>query len=152
MNKLIQIVIVILLPLGTIAQQGQTQTNSMLYIVQQHEQGKGTIVIHQDQHITQLLNNRLWQNSKNPGMQGFRIRIFSELGQTARQRSTEVMNAFMQKYPGVKVYQSYENPYWKISIGNFRNKESAQRFYQEILKDYPKAFLIPDWIYFPTLE
>lgn len=152
MKKLLFTFLFLLVSLCVSAQEGFTVSGSILYIVQQAEEGKGTVTIKQDQHITQLLNERLWQNTQRPGMQGFRIRIFSELGQTARQRSVEVMNDFMTRFPGVKVYQTYENPYWKISVGNFRSKESAQKFYQEILKYYPKAFLVPDWIYFPSFE
>jgi hypothetical protein len=40
-----------------------------------------------------------------------------ELGQNARRHSEAVMNAFMEKYPNIRVYQSYDNPYWKISVG-----------------------------------
>lgn len=120
--------------------------------LQRTQPGKGTVVINQSMHISQLLNDRLWQNTKNPGMQGFRVRIFLETGQNARSRSNQVMYAFMEKYPGVKVYQDYSNPYWKISVGDFRNKESAQKFYQKLLGEYPKAFLVPDWINFPSYE
>ena len=115
-----------------------------------NEQGK--VKITQDPVISNLLELHILQNAKNPGMNGFRIRIFLELGQNARRNSEAVMNAFMEKYPSIRVYQSYDNPYWKISVGDFRTRESAQKLYHQLLVDYPKAFIIPQWINFPPLE
>lgn len=153
MKRLIPIfAAIILISANTQAQNYAPVGTSILDQLQQTNQGCGVVKITQNQHITQLLNDRLWQNTKNPGMQGFRIRIFSETGQTARERSNVAMYSFSEKYPGVKFYQKYENPYWKISVGDFRSKESAQKFYKQVLQDFPKAFLVPDWINFPTLE
>jgi hypothetical protein len=114
--------------------------------------GQGKVKITQDPVVSNLLELHILQNAKNPGMNGFRIRIFLELGQNARRNSEAVMNAFMEKYPNIRVYQSYDNPYWKISVGDFRTRESAQKLYHQLLVDYPKAFIIPQWINFPPLE
>jgi hypothetical protein len=85
-------------------------------------------------------------------MEGYRIRIFFELGQFARKNSEDIMQAFMEKYPGVPVYQNYQNPYWKVSVGDYRSREEAIKFYNQIIKDYPKAFIIPERINFPPLN
>lgn len=132
-----------------------TNENTILPIVEKLQEnipGQGKIIINQDNTVTQLHSLRYLQNAKSPGMDGFRIRIFFEIGQFARKNSEDVMQAFMEKYPGVPVYQSYQNPYWKISVGDFRSRESALKLYYEILKDYPKAFIIPERINFPSLE
>jgi len=123
-------------------------------IVQNQHEGneQGKVKITQDPVVSNLLELHILQNAKNPGMNGFRIRIFLELGQNARRNSEAVMNAFMEKYPDIRVYQSYDNPYWKISVGDFRTRESAQKLYHQLLVDYPKAFIIPQWINFPPLE
>jgi hypothetical protein len=84
-------------------------------------------------------------------MNGYRIRIYFDLGQKARQKSEEVMKTFMEKYPGIKVYQTYNTPYWKISVGDFRTHDSALKLYNSLLREYPKAFIVPEWINFPPL-
>ena len=66
--------------------------------------------------------------------------------------TADFLQDFMEKYPDIRVYQSYDNPYWKISVGDFRTRESAQKLYHQLLVDYPKAFIIPQWINFPPLE
>ena len=62
------------------------------------------------------------------------------------------MDKFAELYPGMRFYQEYDNPYWKVSVGDFRSRESAQKFYQQVLSDFPKAFLVTDWINFPDLD
>lgn len=131
---------------------GGNEIDNIIKRLQEHKPNQGKVVVKQDASITNMLDLHVLQNAKNPGMQGFRIRVFFELGQNARRNSEESMRVFMEKYPGVKVYQSYDNPYWKISVGDFRSRESAQKFYQQLLTDYPKAFIIPDWVNFPSLE
>lgn len=128
------------------------EIDNIIKRLQENKPNQGRIVINQDPLIANMLDLHVLQNAKNPGMHGYRIRIFFELGQNARRNSEESMRVFMEKYPGVKVYQSYDNPYWKISVGDFRSRESAQKFYQQLLVDYPKAFIIPDWVNFPSLE
>ncbi|HDP76428.1 MAG TPA: SPOR domain-containing protein [Bacteroidales bacterium] len=120
--------------------------------LQTHNAGEGTVTIRQNETITQIHSIRYLHNAKSPGMEGYRIRIFFELGQFARKNSEDIMQAFMEKYPGVPVYQNYQNPYWKVSVGDYRSREEAIKFYNQIIKDYPKAFIIPERINFPLLN
>lgn len=144
---LLAIATTMLLALGA-----KAQSQSIVQQLQNRVNGQGTVVINQSQHVSQLLNDRLYQNTQKPGLSGFRIRIFSETGQNARERSSQVMDKFAELYPGMRFYQEYDNPYWKVSVGDFRSRESAQKFYQQVLSDFPKAFLVTDWINFPDLD
>ncbi|KAB2870220.1 MAG: SPOR domain-containing protein [Bacteroidales bacterium] len=154
MRVLISILLVLLSATTLVAQDisANNEIDNIIKRLHENKPNQGKVVVKQDAQIANLLDLHVLQNAKNPGMQGFRIRIFFELGQNARRNSEESMRVFMEKYPGVKVYQSYDNPYWKISVGDFRSRESAQKFYQQLLVDYPKAFIIPDWVNFPSLE
>lgn len=148
------VILLLLFPANLMAQELDYDygIDNIIKYLQETKPNQGAVTIKQDAYIANMLDLHVLQNAKNPGMQGFRIRIFFELGQMARKNSEESMRVFMEKYPGVKVYQSYDNPYWKISVGDFRSRESAQKFYQQLLADYPKAFIIPDWVNFPSLE
>lgn len=154
MRGILSILLVLFSAAALFAQElnGGNEIDNIIKRLQESKPNQGKVVVKQDVQIANLLDLHVLQNAKNPGMQGFRIRIFFELGQNARRNSEESMRVFMEKYPGVKVYQSYDNPYWKISVGDFRSRESAQKFYQQLLVDYPKAFIIPDWVNFPSLE
>jgi hypothetical protein len=114
--------------------------------------GMGTITIEQDSRIAQLLNDYYIQNISKPGMSGFRIRIFFDLGQQSRTKSQEAMDEFMEKFPGVSVYRTYDSPYYKVSVGDFRTRDEALKMLKSLETSYPKAFIIAEWINFPLLD
>lgn len=151
MNRLVTLLFFLLLSLSLSAQE-EVRVGSIIQDLQTDRPDEGRVRIYQNSEIEQLFHRHILQNAQNPGLNGYRIRIFFELGKKARRNSLETMNQFLEKYPGVPVYQDFNNPYWKVSVGDFRSREEAQKFYHQILSDYPKAFIITDWINFPTLE
>ncbi|MEW5845766.1 MAG: hypothetical protein AB1777_05800 [Bacteroidota bacterium] len=153
MRKIFLITALITLNFGAFAQNSNGATHlPIVNELQKNVPGQGNITIRQSEAITQLHSIRYLHNAKSPGMDGYRIRIFFELGQFARKNSEDVMQAFMEKYPGIPVYQNYQNPYWKISVGDYRSREEAIKFYNQIINDYPKAFIIAERINFPPLN
>ena len=146
-------IIIIIASFAKAQELSNAYNNSIINTIQiTNKPTQGQITITQSHEIEQLFNNRLYQNTQNPGMQGYRIRIFSETGQNAREKSNQAMFEFSEEFPDVQFYQKYENPYWKVSVGNFRTKESAQKFYRKVLNSFPKSFIVSDWINFPSLE
>lgn len=120
--------------------------------IQQDVPGTGKVSIRQSDGISKLLNAYYIQNASKPGMQGFRIRLYFDLGQQSRTVSEDVMNQFMENYPGVSVYRSFDSPYYKVSVGDFRTRDEALKFLKTIERKYPKAFIVPEWINFPQLN
>src|SRR5690554_3796652 len=96
---------------------------------------KGNITITHDATINDLLNRYYLQNASTPGMQGFRIRIYFDLGQQSRQQSEEVMNEFMEIYPGMAIYRTFDSPYYKVSVGDFRTRDEAFKRLKQLAKD-----------------
>lgn len=120
--------------------------------IQHDVPGAGKVTIRQSEGISKLLNAYYIQNASKPGMQGFRIRLYFDLGQQSRTVSEDVMNQFMENYPGVSVYRSFDSPYYKVSVGDFRTRDEALKFLKTIERKYPKAFIVPEWINFPQLN
>lgn len=112
----------------------------------------GKITINQDMVIANLLNEYYIRNASKPGMQGFRIRIYFDLGQQSRTVSQETMDEFMENYPGIAVYRTFDSPYYKVSVGDFRTRDEALNFLKTIERKYPKAFIVAEWISFPALN
>jgi hypothetical protein len=84
-------------------------------------------------------------------MQGFRVRIFFDNKQTARAESEEIATAFSEAYPQVAVYRIYENPYFKVTVGDFRTRSQAMQFMLRIRRTYPQAFITRENISYPQL-
>ncbi len=134
--------------------QGNTtaKDGDMLILLRKDTPNQGKISINQDPQIERVFNLDILQSARQPGMQGFRIRIYFDLGQKSRKQSEDVAVGFMTNYPGIAVYRSYVSPYYKVSVGDFRTKDNALKLYYQLLKEYPKAFIIPEWVNFPPLE
>lgn len=128
------------------------QTNDIITQLQHNSPSQGKVIITQDSEIERLFNLHVFQNAKQPGMNGYRIRIYLDLGQRSRKQSEDIVNEFYSKHPGISVYRSYESPYYKVSVGDFRTRDNAFKLYYELKKEYPKAFIVPERINFPPLE
>lgn len=85
-------------------------------------------------------------------IQGYRIRIFFDNSQSARAASEAVCGRFRAAYPGVGVYRSYDSPFFKVTVGNFRTKSEAYAFLQRIKGSYPGAFVMKGTIDYPPVN
>jgi SPOR domain len=80
---------------------------------------------------------------------GFRVQIdFSQESNKANKTKSD----FSGKYPGVPSYITYKQPYFRVSVGDFRCKLDAVRCLNSVKKDYPAAFIVSDKIIPPPLQ
>ena len=82
---------------------------------------------------------------------GYRVRIFFDNSQNARQKSESVAGAFAAAYPGISIYRVYASPYFKVTVGDFRSRDEAQLFAQRLKGWFPSAFLVKEHINYPSL-
>ncbi len=99
----------------------------------------GTIICSDSLKVT--MQKQLLKNKKRT-FTGYRIRIFFDNKQNARVVSEQISAAFSEQYPSIPVYREHANPYFKVSVGNFRTKSDAMKFLNEIKDVYPSAFLV----------
>lgn len=126
--------------------------DDILVQVRQNKPNQGKVTINQNPQIEHVFNLDILQGARQPGMHGYRIRIYFDLGQKSRKQSEDIVGEFMQNYPGISVYRSYISPYYKVSVGDFRTRDNALKLYYQLLKEYPKSFIVPEWVNFPPLE
>ncbi len=88
-----------------------------------------------------MMGKQLIKNKKRT-FTGYRIRIFFDNKQNARVVSEQISAVFSEQYPSIPVYREHANPYFKVSVGNFRTKSDAMKFLNEIKDVYPSAFLV----------
>lgn len=84
------------------------------------------------------------QTARTTGrLRGYRVCIYMDNGQDgqdARAGAVAARNLFTETYPGVKVYMAYENPYFKVSVGDCLTSEEAIILKNRIAATFPKAF------------
>ena len=107
--------------------------------------------IYQSSSIVSAMKKTLENNVFRP-YTGYRVRIFFDNRQTARHESEEMLSSFEAMYPGVPAYRSYVNPYFKITVGDFRTKSEAMQLLEEIKREFPAAFIVKENINYPVVD
>ena len=113
--------------------------------------GAADVHVYQSSAIVSAMKKSRETNFTRP-YTGYRVRIFFDNRQSARQDSEEMMKTFESMYPGVPAYRSYVNPYFKITVGDFRTKSEAMSFLQDIIGVFPKAFIVKEHIEYPVVD
>ena len=92
--------------------------------------------------------------SANAGrtLNGYRVRIFFDNKQTARAASEETLKRFESMYHDVVAYRTYANPYFKVTVGDFRTKSEAMALLERIRYEFPSAFVVKENISFPVVD
>lgn len=111
---------------------------------------EGKIVIDQPQAVSSAMSRHISANSHKK-MMGYRVRIFFDNKQNARVMSERVAGGFKSQHPGISVYREYENPYFKVTVGDFRNKDDARKFLNSIKGAYPSGFIVKERINYPIM-
>jgi hypothetical protein len=112
----------------------------------------GTIRIIKDDKVDLLIARHVQINQLNNGVDGFRIQVFFDSGNNSKTNARSIYDAFISKYPSIRAYLTFKAPNYKVRVGDFRTKLDAQRFLNEIISDYPNAWIIADQINLPQVE
>lgn len=143
-------ILMLILSTGLLGQESNSE--DILSKIQEKEPGQGEVVIFQDMRINDLIYNHIQQNKRKGGVPGYRIRIYSNLGNTARDESQEIKARFYEKFPEIPIYREYDSPYFKVYVGDYRTKIDALEDFKNIKRYFPRAFIVPDKINYPKLE
>ena len=113
--------------------------------------GNADVEIYQSQEVASALRKQIVDNAKRT-MNGYRVRIFFDNKQTARVESEETLKRFESMYHDVKAYRTYANPYFKVTVGDFRTKSEAMELLSRIKREFPSAFVVKENIEFPVVD
>lgn len=92
------------------------------------------------------------RSNEDRTLNGYRVRIFFDNRQTARVESEETLKRFESLYHDVVAYRTYANPYFKVTVGDFRTKSEAMRLLERIKGEFPSAFVVKEHISFPVVD
>jgi len=123
-----------------------TNPNNFILQLQSRQPGQGFVTVYQDPRLNDLLDAHKVYCIKHPGLDGYRIRIFSDLGTEARDKWDMAKAKFYGQFPDIPIYQEYKNPSYKIYVGDYRTKMEALKALDRIKYAYPNAFIVPDRI------
>lgn len=87
-----------------------------------------------------IVNKNLQVESK--AVNGYRIVIFMSNTQMARRDALAAQENFAQLFPQQPSYITYENPYFKVAVGNCTSHEEAMILLGRLRSIFPKAFIM----------
>jgi hypothetical protein len=121
---------------------------SLYASVNAFSQSNSTLTVIADEMLDSIIQSSVEASIKNPGMQGYRIQIYSN---SDRKMANEIRTKCLQLYPDIDVYLIYQQPSFKVRVGDFRNKIEAYPVYRDLLKDFDNVLIVPDRINLPKL-
>lgn len=110
----------------------------------------GNVTVVQSGGIRSAMASRRARNGARQ-FSGYRIRIFFDNSQNARGASEAAVGRFKALYPGVSAYRTFESPYFKVTVGDFRTKSEAQAALLSIKNAFPAAFIVRERFKYPAL-
>lgn len=138
--------------LGTSFGQNTTVIRKDIFYYLQEDTKGAKVKINQDIRINNLMRKQIQCNQKQAKIPGWRIRIFSDLGQQSKESSLAAQSKFLSNYPDIPVYRIYDSPNYKVYVGDFRTKDEAIKLIRQLKSDFRNAFPVPMYINFPVLE
>jgi len=129
-----------------LAQGGPVSGKEDLLQFLEEEGPRDRVNIEVDSLLVANYNKLITRNMQTTGIPGYRIRIFSESGLGAKQAQQQVRARFLSLYPGLDAYNEYDEPFFKVYVGDCRTKSEALKLQDRIRKDFPNSIIREDFI------
>jgi len=115
----------------------------LLEKLKNYRDSKSHITIHLDSLIEENYYKHILYNQKDPGVMGFRIRIFRDSGTDARERATAVRSNFLLNFEGEVADMKYvDNTDWVIYVGNCRTRSEVLKLFNDVKVFFPNSFIV----------
>lgn len=99
--------------------------------------------IYQDEKIGELAEKYVEFNRKREFGEGYRIQVTYT---NVRDEVYQSKGAMYKQFPELASYVEYEQPYYKLRIGDFKTRLEATYYLQQVITLYPGAFIVKDKI------
>jgi hypothetical protein len=105
-----------------------------------------------DSLLVSNYNKLISSNMQLTGISGYRIRIYSGSGVEAKKEQQNVRARFLSLYPGLDAYNRYDEPFFKVYVGDCRTKSEALKLQDKIRKDFPNSIIREDFINLKSID
>jgi len=108
-----------------------------------------SIVIHKDPRVDLLVKKQAQINEATTrdarrNIAGYRIQVINT---SDRNAAILAKTKVYQLYPELKAYLLYQAPYFRLRVGNFKDKEEAEDYRKSLSREFPNSvFLVRDTV------
>ncbi|WP_298549180.1 SPOR domain-containing protein [uncultured Parabacteroides sp.] len=124
---------------------GAGQAEDIIDALQERVPGKGTVVVRGSDALRNMLGKRLHGEGVEKTdstaflkIQGYRTQVFS--GNNQRKSKDEAFRKekeIKELFPDVPTYVTYNAPFWRLRIGDFRSHEEAYHMQRLLMDAFP---------------
>lgn len=109
------------------------------------EPGKGQVLIHQSEAVRDLVGERMrGANVETTDsltflkVPGYRTQVFSGNNQrVSKEEAFRKEKEIKELFPDVPTYVTYDAPFWKLRVGDFRSHEEAYHMMRQLMEAFP---------------
>ena len=103
-----------------------------------------SITVHKDPRIDLLVKKQIQINEETTREarrvgKGYRLLVINT---NNREEAAAAKTTVYTYFPELKSYLLYQAPYFKLKVGNFRDKKEAEDYQQRLQKYFPKGVFI----------
>ena len=111
---------------------------------QNTKENSGVVII-KDKKIDDLIKNK--RNIRRISTAGYRVQIYFS---TDKDKVQDLRMKFIKQYPKMETYITFDAPNYILRVGDFTEKNDAERFKKEIFREYPENFILKTAINVPN--
>lgn len=116
-----------------------------------HESGWGKVSIISQNSTENIIEKHINVNKKAKGVPGYRIQVYFGSGNDAKNQANKLRTELRNAFPSFEAYLVYEEPFFKVKVGDFRTKIEAYKLFKTIQLSYPSAFIVEDLVLYENL-
>jgi hypothetical protein len=107
------------------------------------------VTITMDRKIDSLIKLRCIRRLEYNMMPGWRVQIdFSD----DKDKLLKTREKFIKYHPKVETYLTFDKPYWKLIVGNYPDRNEAEKLIKDITPHYNSLILLKTLIFEPKDE
>ena len=96
-----------------------------------------------DVAVEQMVAKHVELNNKSKTIPGYRVQIASFSGTSSKANAFDLRDRFSADFPEVQAYVAFDEPNFKVKVGDFRTRLEAYAFLQKI-KEFYKGYVTKD--------
>lgn len=108
-----------------------------------------TVTVHKDPRVDLLVNKQIEINEVTTRHSrryapGYRILVISS---NNRNKVIEAKTKMYQEFPELRAYMMYQSPFFRLKVGNFRDRADAEVYLADIQRLFDRGvYIVPDTI------
>lgn len=113
------------------------------------QDSSASVVVNKDPRIDMLVNkqieiNEVTTRNSRKAAPGYRILVISS---SDRNKVIEAKSTMYREFPELKAYMMYQSPFFRLKVGNFKERPDAEEYLSRIQRFYPNGvYVVTDTI------